>query len=502
MEFDLSKEMLGSTSVTLRCLTTTLTGVSMDKPLIFISHKTSDSKIATVIAKFIRDRSQNVVDIFLSSNWKFEGPRFGPGLNNELMTKLWNTDVLILVYTSADQDWSYCLWECGVASDSGSPNTRMIVFQCGIDVPTPFVSDLRVDVRNLEHIRRFTKQFLKDPGFLPSRGQALAPDIDQETVETAARELFTNLEEILPDIHDPVVEWPAWPFLRIELPQLEVKKLQKLDVANRTERMKLSQEVVTEHAIVVKSDARAAQLFGLNSLTDKLKFKELLQLWKERFPTVDATWFDSCCEQIRVGARMGFPVIWRNPMKAVGDDSEYTPVLSRVRRIPFGESVHFDLYFYNLSDPKAVLAISRMIPIEKFFYKNIEENTPDSIKLKELVDELRQSGLNRVPILTGERHPLYIVHRSMIDKFVAENIWNKSDKNPEDFTLADLLADPEMKEMFENTFVVISQQCSLAEAKSAMLARPGCSDVFVTENGKRDETVIGWLTNVDIAHNG
>jgi len=472
----------------------------MDKPLIFISHKTTDSKIATVIANFIRDRTQNAVDVFLSSNWKFEGPRFGPGLNKELMTKLWKSNVLIFVYTSADQDWSYCLWECGVASDSGSPDTRMIVFQCGNDVPTPFVSDLRVDVRNPEHIRRFTKQLLKDP--LPSRTEALAPDIATETLETAALELFGNLEKVLPDIHDPVVEWPAWPFLRVELPQTEVKKLEKLEIANRTERMKLSQEIVTQHAIVVKSDARVAQLFGLANLKDKLEFRELLQLWKEKFPTVDPTWFDSCCEQIRVGARMGFPVIHRTPMKAVGVDSEYTPVLSRVRRIPFGGSVHFDLYFYNLSDPQAVLAKSRMISIEKLFYKNMDESPPDSIKLKELVGELGQSGLNRVPILNGKKHPLYIVHRSMIDKFVAENVWGKSGKNPEDFTLADLLAEPEMKEMFENTFVAISQQCSLAEAKSAMLARPGCSDVFVTENGKRDEAVIGWLTNVDIAHNG
>src|SRR5437773_1336560 len=114
--------MLGSIvrDVTLRCLTTTVTGVNMEKPLIFISHKTTDSKIATVIAKFIRDRTQGAVDIFLSSNWTFDGPRFGPGLNKELMTKLWKSDMVIFVYTSADQDWSYCLWECGVASDSGS----------------------------------------------------------------------------------------------------------------------------------------------------------------------------------------------------------------------------------------------------------------------------------------------------------------------------------------------------------------------------------------------
>ena len=68
--------------------------------------------------------------------------------------------------------------------------------------------------------------------------------------------------------------------------------------------------------------------------------------------------------------------------------------------------------------------------------------------------------------------------------------------------LADLLADQETKQMFENTFVVVKRQSSLAEAKSAMLTRPGCSDVFVTAGGGRNEPVQGWLTNVDIARSG
>ena len=97
---------------------------------------------------------------------------------------------------------------------------------------------------------------------------------------------------------------------------------------------------------------------------------------------------------------------------------------------------------------------------------------------------------------------MYISHRSMIDKFVAENVWNKSGVSPEAFTLADLLADPKMKETFEKTFVVINEKATLAEAKKAMLSRPRCSDVFVTKGGKQDEPAIGWLTNVEIALSG
>jgi hypothetical protein len=271
------------------------------KPLVFISHKHSDSPIATVVAKFIRDRSLGKVDVFLSSNWTFPGPRFGADLNRQLQEKLWETDVLILLYTTADQDWSYCMWECGVATHPDSPNTRIIVFQCGHESPTPFANDLRIDVRKPDHVRRFIKQFLSDAAFSPSRKEALAPDIAEETVGTAATELFDNLKEVLPEPFDGQVDvWPVWPFLCVELQQPHVEMMEKLEGENRIEKIKASHQIIKEHGIIVRSDGRAAQLFGLTSLPDKLKFSDLLICWKERFPSVDATWFDSCCEQIRV----------------------------------------------------------------------------------------------------------------------------------------------------------------------------------------------------------
>ena len=117
----------------------------MPDPTIFISHKHSDSKIAQVLAGFLEEKSNGLVKVHLSSSPNFDGPRFGPSLNAQLRQALWTTDVLILVYTSADQDWSYCMWECGVASDSHSPETTIVVFQCGPDIPAPFQDVLRVN---------------------------------------------------------------------------------------------------------------------------------------------------------------------------------------------------------------------------------------------------------------------------------------------------------------------------------------------------------------------
>jgi hypothetical protein len=471
--------------------------MSNEKPLIFISHKHTDKDIATAIADVIKNRTLNGVRIYQSSNWKFDGPRFGPGLNNELRQALWNSDALILIYTSEDQNWQYCMYECGVATQPDSPDTRIVVFQCGRDVPTPFAADLRVDVHNPENIKRFTKQLLTSPTFFPRMGKALAPDADNEALEKTAEELFQKIGEQVADPSNwQTDEWPAWPFLRVELPKLAVEKL---ELASSADRVKVSRQIVEGHGVVVKSDARAAALFGLNGLQEKHKFGDLLRTWKDNFPRADATWFDSCCEQIMVGARREFPVIRWARLREVGSESEYTPVLSSVKRLPFGsKSTQFDIYFYNLSDPRAVPVESKMIPVSEFFYKSLGQIIPETLRLTDMVKELDQKRLNRIPLFNAENHPLYIVHRSMIDKFIVRRVMSGGGGNPSDLTLADLLADEEMKKVFSNTFVVVKRQASLAEAKDAMVARPGCSDVFVTDEGGHDEPVVGWLTNVVI----
>ena len=61
---------------------------------------------------------------------------------------------------------------------------------------------------------------------------------------------------------------------------------------------------------------------------------------------------------------------------------------------------------------------------------------------------MKSEKKNRLPILNEQNNPLCIIHRSMIDRHLAEQ---------------------------------------------------GCGDVFVTETGKSAEPVIGWLTNVQIA---
>ena len=467
-------------------------------PLVFISHKHCDHKIALMLAAFIEERSAGAIKVHLSSSPDFQGPRFGKALNAQLRRALWSTDVLVLLYTSPDHDWSYCMWECGMAAHPQSPDTQIIVFQCGPDVPAPFQDALRVNARSADDIKRFADQLLRDPELFPGLGKAIAPQLKDAYVQNAANELHLNLATVLPPLDDgQAEEWPAWPYLRVELPRSEAERIQG---ASEAERRKLAREIIVDHATVTRSDARAAQLFGRQGLPAKMKLQELLNAWRSKYPDADAGWFESCWEQIMVCCTRGFPVICSASMREIDGDSRFTPVVARVKRLPFVGTVQFDLYFYNLSDPRALPVTQRMVPLREMFHKRMGEVDPRTLKLRDLVQELSVQKRNRVPILTREGAPLYIVHRSMIEQFIVKRVLCADAVNePSALTLHDLLADAEMKGMFERSFAVVHCQATLADAKAMMVTQEGCTDVFITDTGKSTETVQGLLTNVEIA---
>ena len=121
----------------------------------------------------------------------------------------------------------------------------------------------------------------------------------------------------------------------------------------------------------------------------------------------------------------------------------------------------------------------------------------EAVSLISLIRDLRDKRLNRLPILDDEDRPLYVIHRSMFERFITDRLlWSGAGSNPESLTLAEFLGDETMKRTLETSFVVVSQHATLQEAKEKMNSARDCRDVFVTARGGRDEPILGWLTNV------
>jgi hypothetical protein len=126
--------------------------------------------------------------------------------------------------------------------------------------------------------------------------------------------------------------------------------------------------------------------------------------------------------------------------------------------------------------------------------------TDEQLILADILNRLVEAKKGqRIPFLNERDNPLYVIHRSTIDRFLTDKFASSSP--PADIktlTLRELLDALGIKDRGDKTFAVVKEDATLADAKAAMEAIPGCQDVFITKSGTMNEPVVGWITNVMI----
>jgi len=145
--------------------------------------------------------------------------------------------------------------------------------------------------------------------------------------------------------------------------------------------------------------------------------------------------------------------------------------------------------------------------MEEIFVKNcmiplydIEYSIYDEIRPKHICDILSEKEENRFVILEKELVAKYVIHRSMLDRFLAlEVAKGTSTEKIQELTFEDFenCEDKTIKNVLENSFSVIPINSNLLKAKEAV-DNDGCSDIFISETGSKKEKVKGWITNIMI----
>jgi hypothetical protein len=144
---------------------------------------------------------------------------------------------------------------------------------------------------------------------------------------------------------------------------------------------------------------------------------------------------------------------------------------------------------------KSILMKDVMILIGKAITFILDKPEKDVILKPDLIDaKLEKENKERLPILDPQGCIKYMVHRSLLDKFIVQEV--AKGKKAEELTLQDMLDDVKFKNVLTNSFVTVLETSNLQLAKSLMDKIIVCSDVFATENGKADSKVLGWLTNI------
>ena len=60
----------------------------------------------------------------------------------------------------------------------------------------------------------------------------------------------------------------------------------------------------------------------------------------------------------------------------------------------------------------------------------------------------------------------------------------------------DLLEDPKLKDYILKSFLPLAPGATLADAKDLLDKNPQCLDILVAQDGTKNGTVVGWITNV------
>jgi predicted transcriptional regulator len=449
-------------------------------PLVFVSHKHSDREIAETIARFVKEKTAGTVRVHLSSSPDFEGPRLGKPLNDELKRALGAAEAVILVFTSETEDWSYCMWECGIATNPTDPRpTSVVVVQCGPNEPKPFGDQLRVDARSLDSVQTFVRSLLTSTDFFARRDTPVTRfAAEGSEVKEYAAELHGKLGEVLPSGGGAERSTPTSPYLRLRLDDQTAEELRTAYLAGETEKCLPILEARAE----IAENTGAESVFNMR-LEAGATLGDVLAAWRrDHRADGDARWFSGLAEQIEA-AIVGKlrPVKWAPYDTTTGRAD--VPYVAASRRVATG--VEFDVYIVPFA-PRPIPVTDKMITVEQMYLKDAAVEPLDQVLPMALVKDMNERNVTRLPILE-HRRPRSIVHEATINKFMVQAMQKGK---VDDLTLQDLLS--EHPNALEGSYAEVSTDATIEEAMEAMAAKPGCQDVYVT----RDGLVVGWMPNV------
>lgn len=419
--------------------------------------------------------------VHLSSSPHFEGPRLGRPLSRELKDALAQAEVVILVFTTETEDWSYCMWECGVATDPRDEHrTSVVVLQCTGDEPKPYGDQLRVDARELDSVHGFVKSMLTTTDVFTNR-QVPVTGFSPDGIEISqfAATLHADLASVLPTGGGAEQSTPASPYISVHLEDAAANEVRTYYLEGATEQCL---ELLEHQATVVAEALGAESVLGM-VLGEGTTLGAVLASWRQdNLPDTQPRWFWALAEQMEaaLGGKVR-PVKWAPYRTALGRAD--VPYVAATRKTRTG--VDFDIYLVPIA-PQPVPVRDKMLTMEQMYYKDESAGPLTGVLLMALVHEMGERNVTRLPVLDHGR-PISIIHKATINEFLVQAI---SSAEVSELTLQDLL--DANAEALDGSYAEVAPDASIEEAREPMAAKPGCQDVFVTKNGQ----VVGWLPNV------
>lgn len=304
---------------------------------IFISHRHADKEIADVLRKHLTFWEIPSKEIFQSSSSGGAAPGKGRYLTQQLIEAVQQSKLAILIYTFEEADWSYAMWEVGLAE--GDASTNVVVIQCSkVDVPKLFRDRVHVKLE-LEDMRTFVKQFHTKEGFFPGQ-PAYKPKLEADVLEQRSKDLYDALVEVVPG--GRAEQRYRWDFLTLEISADGVEELRK---GNDSQ----ARATIESKSVAKKAFGQALKHFGYDNLEDDLFFSQLIRRWKAANPKESDEWIRELSVEIRMAANnKPTQCHWKKMKSVFYPDWYFYPILNHVRIHPDGR-MHLDVYLYRMA---------------------------------------------------------------------------------------------------------------------------------------------------------
>jgi len=160
--------------------------ITDDMFTVFISHKHDDHALAIEVKKAMEGLNPELIDCFVS------GIDITAGMDwrREIRSVLARSHILMLLFTAPSKNWDWCLYETGLYTRFDKTEVRSVVclFNPGQAAPSP-LADLQGVPADADKVRDFLDLVCRETWKISDdwRRGALAPEIEPERVEAAAR---------------------------------------------------------------------------------------------------------------------------------------------------------------------------------------------------------------------------------------------------------------------------------------------------------------------------
>ena len=311
--------------------------------------------------------------------------------------------------------------------------------------------------------------------------------------ERLAEALYGALSDVVPK--SDVAEWAAQPLIQLQLPIDIVEKLSAEAGAPGEHAIQ-----VADVTVVAFVDPQALKIFGISDLSPATKLSGLGMRWAEKVPGSPVDWVRDIEAQVRRAARNEIPAIGWGYLQETNGPARYVPLLSRARRIPALRSLQFDVNLVPFDEFAATRAIARMIPLSEVVCHRIDKVPLTNLKVVELALRFKNEHLSRMPFLTNDNCVKLMVHESMIARYISQKVIDGDAAKIAELSVAEMIAtEPSLRRLFESSYAVVAAAARLRDVNALMGGVNQVQDVFVTETGRSDEPIVGWITNAMLA---